>query len=884
MSNKFPQYVLLILLSALIQWAAGQEGITPPGEFSVDSPASGRPNTLAGENISISVRWVANEYLSPETEKIDRNYITLESFDEVAGEDVRVELWGIPENDLNVQVWVFVHDRTADKWWAYGSDSPEGNGIWVTRGVRFGEGANQGQRFTLRAAILAEAPPEKLISAEDWQSRALAISDPVYITVKRRLIRPYQPSGNVEEPQLWLSTVDHLTVSATEPMVVPPTAGIAGTFALPAPDAMNPNGKTRSGKPYIYVLIRSTAADRWRVFGPAVLNGVKWEVRDVDIADPGEPQWVRFKVSAVMTYRRLQEGYIDYEDWWEHKITASDPVEVSVKPYLPTISRSSPGIQIQFLQTLRDTLGTYANEPLEVDSIGEVIQVGGDIEDLPQGASVWLLINPIGTSFWEVHGRAIITPPSWRLPVVHTSRFKVLNISKFRLFAIVSTSTIKPGLIDYDDWRMNTLSISEALVVTERKKSDSETSRITLRISEVGGNEADDSQTLADIHVNAQVKGEVNRLPAGSFIWVGTRKNHSEIWHFTGPAFLNDRQWNMPQAYFSGINESDASAAFSQNSATAKEDNATYDVVAMATKGDLPNKTLKADELHWYALATSPVVRVNQVTEMLSFFNPGGYYTLFIIIVVLLLLSVLEYYFRAVSEVSEKLADAFDQLNEYLAHQFDEMPKPKVIPSAFGVLILCLGIFAIVGYFPIYTHVLERVLKLSPEKSESLALLLIIFIGLAGVIMHLSIEFISEREGLFINRVFNYFLNYALPITVLLVTLSLWGVQALLYLELYMNQVETGNIRIPAAMGAAAFFIAGIETLGFYWAARLGKEFFGWLLFHLFIIGPPAFLAKFFRIISTFFHGLHERSREPEKADKKVKLGDTPPSEALESN
>jgi hypothetical protein len=382
---------------------------------------------------------------------------------------------------------------------------------------------------------------------------------------------------------------------------------------------------------------------------------------------------------------------------------------------------------------------------------------------------------------------------------------------------------------------------------------------------------------------NARVKGEASRLPEGAFIWVGTRKNHSETWHFTGPAFLNDRRWNVPQAYFSGINQpAETGNSFHYSKAeNSREQESAYDVVAMVTKGNLPVTSLKAEELHWYALATSPVVRVKQVSQMLSFFNPGGSYILLWILLILVLLGLLEYYFRAVSEVSEKLADAFEQLSGYLSTQFSDMPKPQVIPAALGVLILTLGVFAIVGYFPIYTHVLEKVLKLSPEKSESLALLLIIFIGLAGVILHLSIEFISEREGRFINRVFNYFLNYTLPITVLLVTLALWGVQALLYLELYLDQVEPGNIRIPAAMGAAAFFIAGIETLGFYWATRLGKDFFGWLIFHLFLLGPPAILGRLFRVMYIFFRRLHKQGDDSAMEKEKESAPESSPVKAL---
>ena len=753
---------LLFQLLLLVILPLSAQEIMPPEDF---SSSAGEQIALGGENISISVRWVANEYISPETERIDRNYITFESFDEVAGEDVRVEVWGLPE--INLDIYIFVHDRTAEKWWVYGKANKEGNGIWVTHGVRFGEGAHQGQRFTLRAAIMRQPPSGKLIEAEEWQRNAIAISDPVYVTIKRRLVRPYKAVDVVAEPQLWLSTIDHLTVSPTEPMVVPASAGIAGTYALP-PHLQTAFAAEKA--PYIYALIRSTATDRWRVFGPAVLNGAKWEIRDVDIGDPGEPQWVKFKISTVMARKRLSPDYVEYDEWWINKIAASDPVEVSVKPHTPTINRTFPKIDITFLQTLSDTQAVFTDAPLSVDSLEDIIQVGGKVAHLPQGASIWLLINPIGTPLWEVHGKAIVTRPTWRLPVVHSGRFKMLDASKYRMQAIVSTSTLTPGLIDYDNWRMNTLSISEGLVINEPKKPFQHSySHLRIKIEEIGGEDIDSPETFANLRVNSRVEGEIDYVSPDVSIWVGTRKNDTDTWYFSGPAFVNSNRWNIPNTYFHQL--------FADNNS---DTDYSYDIVALATRGHLQVSAVTDDELQWYALATSPVERVKSYDfGAIHFANfGGGLYTVLLFFIILGLLLALEYYFRIISQVSESLADVFDEFTAYLRTQFADMPKPEVIPSALGILILGFGLFAIIGYFPIYTHVLERVLKLTPEKSESLALLLIVFIGLAGVIVHLSIEYISERKGEFINRIFDYFLNYGLPITVLLVTFALWGVQA----------------------------------------------------------------------------------------------------------
>ncbi len=842
-------WVLMLMTSAMSQ------DILPPANLD-DAPA---PATLISpldmEHISISIRWVAREYLDPETEKVDRNYLTFESFDESAGEDVRVEIWGLPDVSLNV--YVFVHDREGQEWWAYGPAVREGSGTWTIHNVRFGEGVHQGQRFTLRAAIMPQPVTKRVLSGDEWQGQTAAVSDPVYVTVKKRLIQPYQQTISVEDPQIWLSTIGHQTTSATEAMVVPNAAGISGTIALNeevvAEDFEN-------GNAYVYGLVRSSVADRWRVFGPAIVNGVKWEIRHVSLGDPGEPQWARFKVSAILTREKFREEYLNYDQWWQQKLAASEPIEVSAKPHSESINLPYPEIELKYVQTFIDTQTVYIDQPFSVDSLQEVIQVGGHVEKLPQGASVWVLLNPIGTSLWEVHGKAIVTGDQWRLPLVHSRHLEAINIRKFRMMAIVSTATFKQGLINYDIWRRRTLGLSEGLVIEERQLPAANRDQVDLQILEIANEELEEDYNAIGVERLLGVRGEASWLPPGTAIWVATRNHQSENWQFSGPAFVNDDEWMIPAAQFEILVKNNETERL----------NTGYDVVAVATRGSLPVEALNSEELQWYSVATSPVEQISnssiEQAPAIKLATLGGPPVFYAAILLLLLLLALEYYFGIISGVMAELSQMFQRMYDYMSDQFSEMPKPAVVPSAFALIILLLGIYGIYSYFPIYTHTLERVLNLPPRKSESLALLLIIFIGLAGVIAHLSIEYISDRQGNVLNRLFDYFLNYALPITILLVTLSLWGVQALLYLELYMDQVEAGNIRIPAAMGAAAFFIAGIETLGFYWVTRLGKDFFGWLIVHLLILGPPVILARFFHVMFVLFDAMPGRYKETEPA------------------
>lgn len=841
-------YAFIRLLTALVLLCVplAAQDIMPPAQVS-NSAAPAVLSPLDYENVSVSIRWVANEYLSPETEKIDRNFLTFESFDEAAGEDVRVEIWGLPQTEINL--YVLVHDRLAEKWWAYGAATHEGSGTWVVHGVRFGEGVHQGQRYTLRAAILPAPLAEKIVSAEEWQNSAVAISDPVYATVRRRLIQPYQQQIKVNESRIWLQTIDHLTASPTEPMVVPANASVAGTMALPTDES----GKPLEENFLVYVLVRATTASQWRRFGPAEVNGVKWEVRNVELGDPGEPQWAKFQLTAIISTKRLDDQSLMHQDWWPYRLAAGDPVEVSVKPHLPTLDLPLPEIRMNLVRTMIDTQSVFSDRPFISDSLEEVLQVSGQVDRLPQGASIWVLINPVGTRFWEVHGKAIVTPPQWRLPLIHSHRFRALNIHRFRVMAIVSTSAFQPGLVDYDHWRQRTLALSEPLIVEEKEKPHRSRDNLELEILSVAREDVDGGEVSSRISALSRVQGTVDFVPQGTRIWVGTRGYGTDMWRFSGPALVYDREWNVPDVFF------DIESPITGN----------FDVVAIASQGDLPVETLRGEEIQWYSTAASQVVSVRPREASLipgfQFADFAGSPGLFAFLLILLLLFALEYYFEAISRVAAVLAAQFEELGAYLHKQFADMPRPQVIPSALSIIILVLGVYGIVSYFPIYTHALEEVLALSPQKSRSLALLLIIFIGLAGVITHLSVEYTSNRQGNLLNKIFDYFLNYALPITILLVTFALWGVQALLYLELYIAQVEPGNIRIPAAMGAAAFFIAGIETLGFYWATRLGKEIFGWLIFHVFIIGPAVVLARGFLVINAFFTALPSRMRQIEE-------------------
>jgi hypothetical protein len=232
----------------------------------------------------------------------------------------------------------------------------------------------------------------------------------------------------------------------------------------------------------------------------------------------------------------------------------------------------------------------------------------------------------------------------------------------------------------------------------------------------------------------------------------------------------------------------------------------------------------------------------------------------------------------------------FDAISNYLRDQVQSIPRPDAVRSTLGVLILGLGIFAIVGYFPIYQHVLRTVLNLPRQESHSLALLLIIFIGLTGVVADITTRYGRRREGEASSRdgegdrnaseqlagdesqqeentasasaVSGWSFGYLLWVFLLaLIALSLLMFQGMLYLEFYQARAAEGS-RIPFALGTAALFIAGIEMLNFYWATRLAIDFIAWLLIHALLLAPPYLLAKGAFLVERVFQALPSRVQE----------------------
>jgi hypothetical protein len=203
-----------------------------------------------------------------------------------------------------------------------------------------------------------------------------------------------------------------------------------------------------------------------------------------------------------------------------------------------------------------------------------------------------------------------------------------------------------------------------------------------------------------------------------------------------------------------------------------------------------------------------------------------------------------------------------DEAVTHIHQKVGDPPPLDAVSTVFGLLLLGFGAVAIAGYFPIYRHVLQKMLGLSSNDGQSLALLLIVFIGLTGVMADATNRYAARNRDLTpalpaaeqsesVNAWAGFLatLIHIVSLTLLVaVAVALLGFQSILYFEFYKTQAAPGSL-IPVAFGAAAFFISGIEMVNFYWGSRLSLDFLGWVFKRVVLLGPFVLLAGVARVI-----------------------------------
>jgi hypothetical protein len=626
------------------------------------------------------------------------------------------------------------------------------------------------------------------------------------------------------------------------------------------------------------------------------MRGSIWQLRDVSLSEPGEPHWRNVDIFAFQSQQRFQSGPIAYSAWVEKMVAASSSARLWVKDEEVTPPKQGPQAAFTRYLSSDGKVQPLSETQQGSISVGDIeISLQGTIKNLSQGKSLWGALNPLGSSIWLVQdGPGLLNGDTWTFPRVRLEAPSVRGAYRFRFVVIAADSALPMGAADYSVLQNRGAVISRFLYLERPVTMLPVQSETTLSIASIGEVQVESSKEV-NIDGHGSVAIQVEGVPAGGQVWLARNNPAEEAWTFSAASPSSDENvWLVPDVQFG--NQPQPLDEAPSPTATDSEN-----LIAFVTTSSLPVQSAPFDAWRPYANAVSPVVKVRNstITAVQSSKLPareaadwtvGWPLSITLFCLVLILLALLEFLFRLTSLTAGELQKLGESSCAYVQNQFRGVPRPNVRRTMVGLLLLGLGLFAIVSYLPIYEHILQSSLNLSGRQSHSLALLLIIFIALTGVIADVTTHYgrgeqdnndadadaykIGRTNGQYSHANSKGNFTYVFGVSIVtLIALALLMFQGILYFEFYKAHANEGS-NIPFAFGAAALFIAGIEMLGFFWATRLSLDFISWTFLHLTLLFPPWLLAKASSLVKSGFQTLPSRVKrsvsEPQPSSGKA--------------
>jgi hypothetical protein len=741
------------------------------------------------------------------------------------------------------KVFLVINPEGSDRYYLHGparSVSPPGT--WEIPAVPFGEGFDRGQRFVLRAIATESDLSPGSATREEWVNAAEQISARIYVTV---LWRPPEPTGRGVRA-LTLSTIGGCTIDPQKETVVPRNADVEGAIQ---------GMEEEDGS--IYLLLRPVGAERWRVHaGPASVQGDRWTLRDVRFEDPGEVQWLHFEVMAlwVRKGKPLPPGPIDDAVWrWdpEERLT-SFPVRVAVesKPFT-TETQRIPRVRL-------DQVGRRNVSSAGVIALTErYADVQGTVDELPEGARIYVLLYSPATNTWwgpagaaKLVGLVAATAPAptngarheWLLPAARFDLPGEERTAQFQLMAVVSYHPMPAGAFDFAGWRDYAVAISPSVRLDRETFGPAAPTEMEISISTVASQEVG-PDLEPNVGWGGDITGAVEGLPPGASVYVALHPLRSDQWYLKGPAFVKEGQWLVPDVDLVSLSETRQPASGVQTAS--KKANTRFQIVAFVARSAPPAD--EGDLAFWqpFALAVSPMVRVLDPPEDASPDESGAAEPVrkgkgimgWVVKVVLLFAGLV-----GLAVLGTKVPYRFPE-------RFHIPRRLNIGGALLGFGILGLAIWTIVQYYPLYSRVLHEALFLPTRPSQCLAIVLIVFGGLAGVLFDTFHRLAESERGSRREAVASstpadagkassgmaFIFSDVRLSALMVITPALWIFQALLYGQYYalhtQDVVDSLFTRlVPFTGGLAALFISFIETLAFYTATLLTLDFLAWVL------------------------------------------------------
>ena len=716
-----------------------------------------------------------------------------------AGESAEVRVEQAEAEAGGGYVSLILHPENSSVWRAVGPCEEQDQSRWVCRSVPFSEPGQQNWRHLQVFAVKTAAPLKNgPVNYEALTGEMTATSKSVRVTVK----------DDQEAPKVAFNsyvTTDGQTYDLNNGQsgvikIKDVELSLRGTLTT-----VPPEGKL------LRVLLNPIGTPLWVVQeGTAVVSGTEWSWPRLRLESPGDGRAGRFRLLVTVADASLQTGVVSYQTWQSKSLAVSPTLIVEGEDGGGT----PPGPAGEVALSVTRIAGS------DVDSSGVVEASGrGPVEvraeGVPPGGRVWVGVQAPGRDTWRFFPAAPGAGETWTARDVSLGEAGGAGEASQLLTAIVAHTSLPVHDSESALWPLYAQATSPAVRLTHTPPK--------LQQALVIASSIPPRLLIAAallILLGALVALVVRRLKARRA--AGKR-----------PPMTSTGQLGQ---------------------------------IPIATQ---VSPARPAPGSRWWVLGL--------ILLVVLYMSMGNFFIYLLLpLLALATLVALGRRFPAAARTGGEVRQACEAAYAYLRGQFEEVPKPHAVRSVLGLLLLGLGVFAVVGYLPIYEHILQKSLSLTAGQGHSLALLLIIFIALTGVVADVTTrygrdmaeggadprgetpsDFGAEEADDYARSaggVANF--GYIFWVTLIgLIALALLMFQSILYLEFYKSQAAEGS-QIPFALGAAALFIAGIEMLNFYWATRLALDFIAWLFIHVFLLAPPALLAKAASLVEQGREGL----------------------------
>jgi len=749
---------------------------------------------------------------------VDR--VVIERLYDNNGLDIHMRIWPLCDGrDVHIEVTAEASSFIR----LYGPAHETTDGNYCVYGVRLGEKVDQARSFTVRALALpqSEIPPK--LSVGWWHARAKAVSDPLSVKVLRRVVPP--------EDCIWIQTVDEQTVSSRsdETTVVDPVCTVVGTLQW-----NEPSSPTRP--PYVYLIKQIPGAinDRFEILGPAKVEGIRWEISNASLVDM-DPKIRSLTLSAIITDVRLDQGEAALDRWAEAALAKSRSVNVFVRDWQTSPMHGRPDISIAALVAMGRKYPVRPNRSIVLDPEVAKVDLEGNVVGLPEGACVRIILGRPNSEYdqWLVDPVAAFLKDDgnvgcrWTLLDLDLSTILFEPGSDLVLLAVVTDPSLPATIMNRAQWRQSVIQVSEK-VHLEGLRSTRQV-QPEVRICRVGGMPVEKEQypTVGNgSSVEVEILDATDRLQ----VWLACREEGHKSWQLEGPVpRITENRWYLPAL---SLEQTDSLASHSSVS-----------ICAFVNLGGP-----KPREQTWQrdAIVMSPVVRVKRAMLSGSGHEPGKHLTKdeptkrrmtqlgmwLVWALVLGMLAALEYRLNLVSVTADSIARSVDGAIVYLRDSMRPVEKVHVPSTLIAAILLALGSLAIQSYYPLYTEVVMATFNMSRTVAQGLARMLIIVVVLAGILFDIGRrKWEQDGEAVEENPGWGYYVTTGFVVVILSCLIIF---QATLYRE-YYGMVATGHL-VPRAMSMAAFLVAALEALNFFWVIRLGLGGLAWLCVQLLLL------------------------------------------------